>query len=978
MDSSSIPAGSTIAHYRIIKSLGSGGMGKVYLAEDTSLERPVALKILPPEFVRDKDRMRRFEHEAKAASSVTHPNASHIYEIGESNGIHFIAMEYIEGQTLAARLNSGPIPEREGIHIVEEIAGVLEAAHAKGIVHRDLKPANIMLTPSGQIKLLDFGLAKTIGNYKTEGGSELQTASQTELGIAIGTLPYMSPEQVLGDRIDHRTDFFSLGCVLYEMLTQCRPFTGNSNVEIADKILNREPSFQFPEKTPAATESILKKLLAKNREDRYSSASDLLADLRRLQLQPSVRKSASSKIWIGLSLALLIVAVAAAAIWYRRNQNIRWAKEQALPEISRLTNQQKFEEAYVLARKAEQFIPNDPEFKDQWKTFSEPLIIHSDPAGADVYREPYAADEKSAWQYIGKTPIEKEVLPLGWYRYKFDKPGFEQAVLFAPNSFNPVARSISVSLQKKGSSPDGMVRIAGTAYTPDIFNVPYKKSVALSDYWMDKFEVTNKAFKAFVNQGGYSNKKYWKIPFLRNGQQIPWEEAMNLFRDKTGRPGPSTWELGDYPEGRGDYPVTGVSWYEAAAYADFAGKQLPSLFQWNYAAGVRAAATIIPHSNFSNAGLHATGNLNAMNPFGTYDMAGNAKEWVWNETEPGLRYTDGGAWGEVAYLFYEPMVRPAFDRSEKNGFRCIKMVSNSDTDAALLAPLKGKGRDLGKEKPVSDDVFEIYRSMYAYDPAPLNSKIEKKDDSNKYWTKEKVSFDAAYGKERMATYLYIPKNAKPPFQTVVFFPPSPASYTTSSEFLEQERWSWGWTFVIKSGRVLVFPIYKESFERGGSPENVTETLTPRQSREYMIQGYQDLARTIDYLATRKEFDLNKLAYYGNSWGANRGTIYLALEKRAKLGILAFTQLGDTELPEMNQVNFLPRIRQPVLMINGRYDSTTPIETAQKPMFHLLGTAEKDKRHLIFDGGHTVPPNELARAVLDWLDHYFGPVAITNN
>jgi two-component system LytT family response regulator len=281
----SLPAGSHLAHYRIASRLGAGGMGEVYLAHDLNLERPVALKILPPEVAHDADRMRRFVQEAKLASALSHPNVAHVFEIGEADGVTFLAMEYIEGQTLNARIAGAPLPIAEAIDIAIQVADALDAAHAKGIVHRDIKPANIMITPRGHVSVLDFGLAKMKPGGTISGASRTATQLLTDPGIVMGTVHYMSPEQALGRDADARSDLFSLGIVLYEMATGRLPFSGANATEMLMQILHGQPEAmaRFNYETPAELERIVRKCLEKDRERRYQSAREVLVDLKNLQ-----------------------------------------------------------------------------------------------------------------------------------------------------------------------------------------------------------------------------------------------------------------------------------------------------------------------------------------------------------------------------------------------------------------------------------------------------------------------------------------------------------------------------------------------------------------------------------------------------------------------------------------------------------------------------------------------------------------------
>ena len=273
--------GRTIGPYRVVSLLGRGGMGEVYKARDSRLDRSVALKILPAEVAGDQERMKRFVLEAKAASALSHPSVATIYDIGEKDGITFIAMEYVEGQTLEQRMNGRQMNAIEIRTVARQVAEALEAAHSKGITHRDIKPANLMITTRGGVKVLDFGLAK-MNQQAAPGLSAIRTLP----GVLMGTVEYMSPEQALGREVDHRTDIFSLGIVLYQMATSRSPFAAISIGETIDRILHTEPEpiSRLNPGIPPELERVIRKCLEKGRERRYQSARELLADLRERRL----------------------------------------------------------------------------------------------------------------------------------------------------------------------------------------------------------------------------------------------------------------------------------------------------------------------------------------------------------------------------------------------------------------------------------------------------------------------------------------------------------------------------------------------------------------------------------------------------------------------------------------------------------------------------------------------------------------------
>ncbi|MGA3023450.1 MAG: protein kinase [Bryobacteraceae bacterium] len=282
MNTTAIQAGTVLAHYEVVSRLGAGGMGQVWLARDTRLDRQVALKVLPPELRENADRLRRFLQEARIASSLSHPNICYLHEIGEAAGVSWIAMEYVEGESLAKILAArAPLPVDELIALSLQIADALDAAWARGIVHRDIKPANIMVTPRGHVKVLDFGLARVrMAEPEVE-----PTQLLTMAGALLGTVHYMSPEQALGRDVDGRSDIFSLGTVMYEMATGRLPFAGPGTPEVIARILNDQPEAmaRFNYSLPPEFEHAIRKCLEKDRERRYQSARELMVDLRNIE-----------------------------------------------------------------------------------------------------------------------------------------------------------------------------------------------------------------------------------------------------------------------------------------------------------------------------------------------------------------------------------------------------------------------------------------------------------------------------------------------------------------------------------------------------------------------------------------------------------------------------------------------------------------------------------------------------------------------
>ena len=668
-------------------------------------------------------------------------------------------------------------------------------------------------------------------------------------------------------------------------------------------------------------------------------------------------------------------AIATGAWFYRQNARTRWAREQAIPEIERLIEAERYIDAFQLAADARHIIRMDPAWARLDPVLTRRVSIQTKPAGAMACYQSYAAPADQ-WTCLGETPIQDASVPNAVLTWRVERPGFEPAhdvsaggILTAATGNAPGVVNLSFTLQRPDAVPPGMVYVTtgGAPFQILVPGLDHLPRVTLRDFWIDRTEVTNRAFARFVEAGGYRDPRYWRVPFEQNGRRLPFEEAMTLFRDSSGRPGPATWEAGRYPEGQDDYPVSGVSWYEAAAYAAFAGKSLPTIYHWSRAAGQRLSGAIVPRSNFSNRGPMKTGAGGGMNHSGAVDLAGNVKEWCWNRADSARRYILGGAWDEPVYMFNDPDARSPFDRAASFGFRLVtyapdEALAGSDNELVAF-----EARDYRQEQPATDERFEAYLRLYAYDRTDLSAKTEALDDSHPEWRVERVSFQAAYASERVPALVFLPKRGRPPYQAVVYFPGSGALTQRSSAQINPRLFDW----IMNSGRALIFPIYKSTYERGDGLESDSPNRTVAW-RDHVITWAKDVRRAVDYLESRPDIDNTRVAFMGQSWGAAMAPVYVAVEPRFKAAVL---NLGgfylQHSLPEADAFNFAPRVRVPVLLLNGRFDFFYPIDSAQLPMFELFQPPDGQKRRVVYDTGHNIPRPELIRESLAWLDQFLG-------
>lgn len=677
-----------------------------------------------------------------------------------------------------------------------------------------------------------------------------------------------------------------------------------------------------------------------------------------------------------IPVVLVLIILAGAIFLLDKRAKVRWAKNEGIQEIENLFNDDNYIEAFNLSEKVERYIPQDSALKELLLKVRTSLTILTDPPGAKVYWKEYS-DTSGSWVHIGQTPIDSIMMPVStFYRFSIEKTGYE--TLFGATSTYSDMDTVFRRMFKMGEIPPGMVYVDG--YWNEVEDTWEKDN----GFFIDKYEVTNKQFKEFVDHGGYRNQDYWKHEFIREGKKLTWEEAISEFIDKTGRPGPSTWEAGDYPEGQDDYPVGGISWYEAAAYAEFAGKVLPTADHWDSSVGFYWSSVryffgsdIYPLSNIFSENPLAVGSKEGISCYGVYDMPGNAREWCLNESSDG-RIICGAGWDDPSYVFEFWSQLPPFDRSRQNGFRCALYIDEEkipETAFRFIEMGTRSKRDYSLETPVPDQTFQVYKTQFLYDETELDATIEGRDNTAENYIIEKVAYNTAYGKERMMAYLFLPGNTSPPYQTLIFFPGASALHNEDPKGYASGYFE----YVLNSGRAVMFPIYFETYERN---KNQVLTSSPQYTHQYtenLIKWVKDFSRSIDYLETRTDIDIDKLGYYGHSWGGRLGGVIPAVEVRLKVSILILAGFNTGKpYPEADDINYVSRVKIPTLILGGRYDSDFDLNNQVIPFYNLLGTPEADKRLCVYEAGHYILYKYRVKEVLEWLDKYFGPPDFMQN
>jgi hypothetical protein len=655
--------------------------------------------------------------------------------------------------------------------------------------------------------------------------------------------------------------------------------------------------------------------------------------------------------------------------YFQKGQTDENILNEKLPAIVNAYDSNELDVVYTETKKLLDAGNTNPVIKSYYDKVTMPISIFTDQENVEVSFIS-ANDTTSNWQNIGKTPLENVRVPNGMLQYKFKKQEFEYTE-YAHTYYMSVGYNNFI-LPLEHSIPNDHALFLGGKKPLTYPGIDHLPAIDIGPYSMSKYEVTNKEYKEFIDNGGYINSDYWDFPYKLENEELTFETTIKTFVDNFDQQGPAGWSYGNYLEGQDNFPVTGISWFEARAYAKYKNLSLPNLYQWANAAILGTASSFVPKSNFSKNQLVEVGSMNNTNSNLLYDIAGNAREWIINSvdktnTKKGIL---GGGFEDDPYYFNDYYGQQVLDRSVSNGMRLVKnLKSNTEINSSPENPVYIATRDFLTEETVSDDVFEIFKEQYDYPDILLNAKVIPQDIQSGTFKVDRFEISSPYEEnEILPGYVFYDSDYPEQLKPIILFPGSNAIHLTNMDY-ELKRQLSRLNYLMKEGYAVFLPIFLSTYERVDDLKSDYPDNTDFY-KDHIIKWGKEYKRTIDYIFSRDDMDHDNLSYYGTSWGGYMANILLAIDDRVQCAVLYVAGLSfQKSKKEVEAYLYTSRITMPVLMLNGEFDQFFPLETSQIPMFKLIGTKKEDKKHYVSKTGHFVPRDILIKEHLQWLKKY---------
>ncbi|MDC1336344.1 SUMF1/EgtB/PvdO family nonheme iron enzyme [Flavobacteriaceae bacterium] len=662
---------------------------------------------------------------------------------------------------------------------------------------------------------------------------------------------------------------------------------------------------------------------------------------------------------IVLSISILLVFL----YFFKKIKSNENFVNQVIPEIIELYDSGQIGKAFLKSKALFEEYPSNEIIENYFKKSSRYAYLKTDTSGVDVSVQ-YAED--SIYNYIGQTPIDSFLVPNTWPSHKL-KLTYNKIDFVKEWSDNHNYRFPDKTI----FIPDGHKVILGSDPWMFLQGVNFE-GIKLNSFSISNNEVSNKEYQKFVDSGGYENQRYWDFPFQVGDKIYDFNSSIKLFVDKYGKLGPSNWSFGKYPTGLGNHPVTGISWFEARAFARFSNLSLPNIYQWLYASGIPDNWSVVDLSVTKGSNYNSTQTREVDNKNGSYNglnnIGGNVKEWTLNPNGDNKdKYSIlGGSFKEAPYTFNNYYSKSPFDRDIGNGIRLSKNLTKnkSKLDNDVIPEFQ---RDFDKIDDVSDEVFEVYKSQFEYNE-PLVAKTINLDNFQEGYTAQKFEIETAYeSDEKLHGYIVFSNKFKGKYDPVIVYPNAGSiGNNTDSDFPGFS----GLKHLVDEGYAIIHPIYYNTFSR----EKTINTFWANESEDYkntIIKIGKDYKKSLDYIESRNDFNFDSMSYFGYSWGSTTSNYLLAIDDRIKSAVLCVGGLMiQKSKKEIEAHYYVRRIKTPILHIVGKEDGIFGYEENYKPWKKLIGTSsEKLKTIELENVGHGLPWDTIIKHQSNWIKRH---------